>query len=61
MLTAKIEKNELVIRIPINSIGVPSSSGKTMIVASSRGPVTTTAEFEGKPIVVNFNAYVSAK
>jgi hypothetical protein len=61
MLTAKIEKNELVIRIPINSVAVPSSSGKTLIVASSRGPITTAAEFDGKAIIVNFNAYVSSR
>jgi len=37
----------------------PSKSGKTMLVASSGGNVTTTAMVDGKPVTVGLNAYIS--
>ena len=46
----------LVIRTPV-ALG-PSKSGKTMLVASSGGNVTTTAMVEGKPVTVGLNAYI---
>jgi len=36
----------------------PSKSGKTMLVASSGGNVTTTATVDGKPVTVGLNAYI---
>ena len=36
----------------------PSKSGKTMLVASSGGNVTTTAMVDGKPVTVGLNAYI---
>lgn len=36
----------------------PSASGKTTVLATSNGNVTTTATYEGKPVVIGFNAYV---
>lgn len=54
-----IEKNELVIRIPMQE-PKPSSSGKTLVVASSHGNQVTTAQLNGKPIVVGLNAYIKA-
>jgi hypothetical protein len=36
----------------------PSSSGKTLVVASSRGNAVTTAEVDGKPITIGLNAYI---
>lgn len=56
-MTATIEKNELVLRIPMQK-PTPSASGKTLVVASSRGNVTTTAQIDGKPVVVGVNAYI---
>ena len=35
----------------------PSSSGKTMVCASSGGNVQTTAEVDGHPLVIGLNAY----
>ncbi len=35
MIEVKIEKNELVIRLPLQTPPVPSSSGKTLVVASA--------------------------
>jgi len=36
----------------------PSKSGKTMIVASTLGPMRTEAQVEGKSVTVNVNAYI---
>tara|TARA_R100001244_G_scaffold131957_2_gene106378 strand:+ start:348 stop:536 length:189 start_codon:yes stop_codon:yes gene_type:complete len=37
----------------------PSKSGKTMLVASSGGNVSTSAIVDGKPVTVGLNAYIS--
>ena len=37
----------------------PSKSGKTMLVASSGGNVSTAAVVDGKPVTVGLNAYIS--
>lgn len=58
MLTAKIEKNELVIRIPLQA-PAPSASGKTLVVASSHGNQKTEALVDGKPVTIGVNAYIS--
>ena len=56
-LQAKIENNELVIRIPLEK-PKPSSSGKTLIVASTGGNVQIDVEVDGKPVFVGLNAYI---
>ncbi|MCE5198591.1 MAG: hypothetical protein ABFD54_16510 [Armatimonadota bacterium] len=56
-MQAKIENNELVIRIPLEKPHV-SSSGKTLIVASTGGNVQIDAEVNGKPVFVGLNAYI---
>lgn len=54
-----IENNELVIRIPVEPSPLrPSKSGKTLIVATSSGNVTTSCIVEGKPVVIGLNAYI---
>jgi hypothetical protein len=52
-----VEKNELVIRIPLTAPR-PSASGKTLVVATSGGNQTTEAEVDGKRVVVGVNAYI---
>lgn len=37
----------------------PSASGKTLVVASSRGNQATTATVNGKPVIIGFNAYIA--
>lgn len=37
-----------------------SASGKTLVVASSRGNQATTATVQGKPVIVGLNAYIQA-
>jgi hypothetical protein len=36
----------------------PSASGKTMVVASTHGNMTTDARIDGKPIIIGVNAYI---
>jgi hypothetical protein len=55
---ATIEGNELVIRLPLNKSPVPSSSGKTLVVASTHGNRTTEAVIQGQPVIVGVNAYI---
>jgi len=57
-LTASIEGEYLVIRVPMNPKPVRSASGKTLVVASSHGNKETEVLIEGKPVVVGVNAYV---
>ncbi len=49
--------NELVIRLPLQT-PTPSASGKTLVVASTRGNVQTTCMIDGKPITLGCNAYI---
>jgi hypothetical protein len=61
MLTAKIEKGNLVITIPMNAHPTPSASGKTLVVASSHGNQKSDLVIDGKNVVIGVNAYVTAK
>lgn len=58
--TVTVEGDELVIRAKIGT-PIPSQSGKTLVVASSRGNQATTAVVNGKQVVVGFNAYIPRK
>lgn len=58
MLTASIEGEYLVIKVPLNSTPVRSATGKTMVVASSHGNKETEVEVQGKPVFVGVNAYI---
>ncbi len=57
-LTASVEGEYLVIRVPLNSTPTRSATGKTLVVASSHGNKQTDAEIQGKPVFVGVNAYV---
>ena len=57
-MKVKIEKGKLIIIADIER-PKPSKSGKTMVIASSYGNQKTEAMYEGKPVVVGFNAYVA--
>jgi len=57
-LTASIEGEYLVIRVPLNAKPTPSATGKTLVVASSHGNKQTEVEIEGKPVFVGVNAYI---
>ena len=54
---AEIKDNKLVITLELEP-PTPSSSGKTLVVASSHGNQPTTAEVNGKQVVIGVNAYI---
>ena len=59
-LTVNRDGDMLVIRIPIAK-ATPSASGKTLVVASTRGNQKTGLQIEGKDLYVGVNAYVYAE
>jgi len=59
-LTVNREGDMLVIRIPIGK-PTPSASGKTLVVASTRGNQKTAVQVEGKDLYLGVNAYVYAE
>jgi hypothetical protein len=56
-MTVEIRNNKLCIEIDLEK-PTRSASGKTLVVASTRGNVVTNAEVEGKPITIGLNAYI---
>jgi hypothetical protein len=52
-----IKDNVLLIEIPLQSPR-PSSSGKTLVVATTGGNVATAATVNGKPVTIGLNAYI---
>ena len=59
--SAKIEGNELVMRLPLNAKPERSASGKTLVVASTRGNKETDCVVNGKRVIVGINAYILVK
>jgi hypothetical protein len=58
-VTARIEGDKLIIELPINTTDPPpSASGKTLVVASTHGNMTTEVMVKGKPLVIGVNAYI---
>ncbi len=58
-MKVEIKNGKLVVEIDINNPPIPSASGKTLVVASSRGNQPTTATINGKAVVVGLNAYIA--
>jgi len=56
-MTVEIKGNKLCIEIDLEK-PTPSASGKTLVVASTRGNAVTTAMVDGKPITIGLNAYI---
>jgi hypothetical protein len=57
-VTVTIEKDELVIRLPLNKPPIPSATGKSLVVASTRGNQVSQATVQGQPVIVGVNAYI---
>jgi hypothetical protein len=59
-MTATIDTKAktLTIVLPLNETPAPSSTGKTLVVATSGGNFPTTAQVNGKPVVIGVNAYI---
>ncbi len=56
-MKTEIRDNKLYIEIDLQE-PTPSASGKTLVVASTRGNVITSAQVNGKPVTVGLNAYI---
>lgn len=56
-MKAEIKNGKLIIEIDTQE-PTPSASGKTLVIASSRGNTATTAQVNGKPVIVGLNAYI---
>ena len=56
-MRVEIKDNKLFIEIDLEK-PTPSASGKTLVVASTHGNTVTSAEVDGKPLVVGLNAYI---
>jgi len=56
-MEVKIENDKLIISIELQK-PTPSASGKTLVVATTHGNVTTDCVIDGKPVVVGLNAYI---
>lgn len=57
-MTIEKRDNKLIIEIDLEK-PTPSSSGKTLVVASTHGNTVTNVEVDGKPITIGINAYIS--
>jgi hypothetical protein len=55
---AEVEGKTLIIRLPLQKPVPSKASGKTLVIASTHGVVTTAARHRGRPIVVVANAFV---
>jgi len=60
-MKVSVVDGNLVISIPMNQVAQPSATGKTLVVASSKGNKVTEAVFDGQPITVGLNAYIYPK
>lgn len=58
-MKAEIINGQLVITLPIQT-PQRSASGKTFVIATTRGNQKTALMFEGKPVTIGVNAYYSA-
>ena len=56
-LKAEIKDNKLLIEIDLEK-PTPSSSGKTLVVASTHGNIVTSAKVDDKPLTIGLNAYI---
>ncbi len=56
-MKVEIKDNKLFIEIDLEK-PTRSSSGKTLVVASTHGNMVTTAQVDGKPVTVGLNAYI---
>jgi hypothetical protein len=56
-MNVEIRDNKLYIEIDLET-PKPSASGKTLVVASTRGNTVTTAKIDDKPVIIGLNAYI---
>ena len=56
-MTVEIKNGKLRIEIDLET-PTPSSSGKTLVVASTHGNTVTDVMVDGKPVTIGLNAYI---
>lgn len=56
-MSVEIKGNKLCIEIDLEK-PTPSASGKTLVVASTRGNAVTDVMVDGKPVTIGLNAYI---
>lgn len=56
-LSVEVDGVYLVIRCPMTPPR-PSTSGKTLVVASTNGNIPTTVMVQGQPVILGLNAYI---
>jgi hypothetical protein len=56
-MAVELRGSQLCIEIDLEK-PTPSASGKTLVVASTRGNAVTTVEVAGKPVTIGLNAYI---
>lgn len=56
-MTVEIKNNRLCIEIDLEK-PTRSASGKTLVVASTRGNTLTDIMVDGKPVTIGLNAYI---
>ena len=56
-MEVKLENGKLIISIELQE-PTPSASGKTLVVATTHGNVTTKCLIDGKNVVIGLNAYI---
>ena len=56
-MEARIEDGKLIVTVDLEQPH-PSASGKTLVVASSRGNVMTHARVDDRNVTVGLNAYI---
>lgn len=59
--SAQVQGDELVIRVPLSPKPERSTSGKTLVVASTHGNKETEIVVQGKKVVIGVNAYIPIK
>jgi hypothetical protein len=57
-MQAEIKGKQLIVTIDMNNPPIPSASGKTLVVASTRGNQASTVQINGKPVIIGLNAYI---
>jgi len=57
-MKTELKNGKLLIEIDVSDPPIPSASGKTLVVASTRGNQVTTTEVNGKPVTIGLNAYI---
>lgn len=61
--TVKIDEKKatLTITADLNNPPQPSSTGKSLVIATSHGNHRVDATYNGKPVTVGFSAYIANK